>query len=384
MQPVDYQPPLTRWSHTWRLVLVLAVSAVAWFELAQWQLENSPEWFVLDLVIGLVSLGLMTRRRRHPVAVAVVANALTAVSASAGGPATLALMSLATRRRWREIIPVGVLTLVASTALETMNPVSNESLGLTVPFIVVIATTTIGWGMFLGSRRELLATLRARAESAESDQAARVAQARTFERTRIAREMHDVLAHRISLVTMHAGALSYRDDLPTDQVRRTAAVIQENSHQAMVELREVLGILREDPGDAVPERPQPSAVDLPELVEEATSTGMRVTMTSTLGLDLLPDTLGRTLYRVVQESLTNARKHAPESVVSVDLDGSREDGVRVRVLNPLPIGDRRGSTESGLGLIGLTERAELIGGRLEHRVTPEREFLLEAWLPWPA
>ena len=74
--------------------------------------------------------------------------------------------------------------------------------------------------------------------------------------------MHDVLAHRISMVTMHAGALSYRDDLTPEQVRETAGIIQENSHQALVELRQVLGVLREDPGDADPERPQPSAVDL--------------------------------------------------------------------------------------------------------------------------
>lgn len=383
MQPVDYQPPLSRWSHAWRLVLVLVVSALAWFELAAWQLENAPWWFVADGVLGVVSLGLMFWRRSHPVAVAVVTNALTAVSASAGGPATLALMSLATRRRWREVIPVGLLTVVAGTVIEAMNPVSTEALGFRVPLIFIIVATTIGWGMFVGSRRELLATLRARAETAEADQAVRVSQARTAERTRIARKMHDVLAHRISLVTMHAGALSYRDDLPSDQVRQTAAVIQENSHQAMVELREVLGILREDPGDAAPELPQPSADDLPALVEEASSTGMRVTMTSNIGPGLLPDTLGRTLYRVVQEGLTNARKHAPESIVRIDLDGSRHGGVQVNVLNPLPIGDRRGSTESGLGLIGLTERAELIGGRLEHRVTPEREFLLEAWLPWP-
>lgn len=383
MQPVDYQPPLTRWSHAWRLIVVLTVSALAWFELAAWQLANAPWWFFCDAALGLVSLALVLRRRSHPVAVAIITNAFTAVSASAGGPATLALMSLATRRRWREIIPVGLLTLMAGTALEAVNPVSTEALGLRVPLILIIVATTIGWGMFVGSRRELLATLRARAETAEADQAVRVSQARTFERTRIAREMHDVLAHRISLVTMHAGALSYRDDLPSDQVRQTAAVIQENSHQAMVELREVLGILREDPGDAAPELPQPSATDLPALVEEATSTGMRVTMTSNVSLDLLPDTLGRTLYRVVQEALTNARKHAPESIVRVDLDGSQHGGVKVQVLNPLPIGDRRGSTESGLGLIGLIERAELIGGRLEHQVTSEREFLLEAWLPWP-
>lgn len=380
---MEYQPPLTRWSHAWRLVLVLLVSGFAWFELAVWQLANAPWWLAADATLGVVSLVLMFWRRRHPLAVAVAINALTMVSASSGGPATLALLSLATRRRWREVIPVGLLAILAGIVLETLSPTASTAVIISVPFIVIIVATTIGWGLFIGSRRELLATLRARAEAAESEQSARVTQARTSERTRIAREMHDVLAHRISLVTMHAGALSYRDDLPPEQVRQTATVIQENSHQAMVELREVLGILREDPGDAAPELPQPSADDLVGLVEEARASGMRVTMTSNVATGTLPDTLGRTLYRVVQEALTNARKHAPDTVVGVDLDGSQHGAVRVRVLNPLPIGDRRSVTESGLGLIGLTERTELIGGRLEHRVTADREFLLEAWLPWP-
>ncbi len=106
--------------------------------------------------------------------------------------------------------------------------------------------------MYIGSRRELLATLRERANTSEAVQAARVAQARAAERAQIAREMHDVLAHRISLVTMHAGALTYRTDLDADQMRATAEVIQENSHQAMVELREVLGLLRDGPGDSAP------------------------------------------------------------------------------------------------------------------------------------
>ena len=130
--------------------------------------------------------------------------------------------------------------------------------------------------MYIGSRRELLATLRERADTAEAEQAARVAQARTAERAQIAREMHDVLAHRISLVTMHAGALTYREDLTADEMRATAAVIQENSHQAMVELREVLGLLRDGPGDSAPELPQPSAVDLPALLDEARASGMRI------------------------------------------------------------------------------------------------------------
>jgi signal transduction histidine kinase len=385
VDPVPYQPELSRWSQAWRYLAVVAIGVFAWFELAQWQWEHQRWWFWTDVALGLVSLALVTRRREQPVVVAAITNALTCVSASAGGAATLALVSLATRRRWREIIPVGMIALGGSVALESYNPASNETIALTGPFIVMIVAITIGWGMYIGSRRELLATLRERAETAESEQSARVVQARTAERSRIAREMHDVLAHRISLVTMHAGALAYRSDLTPDEVRATAGVIQDTSHQAMVELREVLGILRDDPGDASPEHPQPSAQDLPALIEEARVSGMRVRTDREIDLRDVPVALGRTAYRVVQEGLTNARKHAADTLVTVDLTGGRGDGLTVEVRNPLPIGSSvRGLPESGLGLVGLTERAALTGGRLTHHITPAREFVLRAWLPWPA
>ncbi|MCW2824573.1 MAG: two-component sensor histidine kinase [Aeromicrobium sp.] len=385
MHPVTYQPELGRWSQAWRYLLVVAIGAFAWFALARWQWEHQRWWFWTDLGLGLLSLALVTRRRQHPVAVTTATNLLTCVSASAGGAATLSLVSLAARRRWREILPIGMVALGGSFALESYNPASDESFALTGPFILMIVAVTVGWGMYIGSRRELLATLRERAETAESEQTARVHQARSAERSRIAREMHDVLAHRISLVTMHAGALAYRTDLSPEEVRATAGVIQDNSHQAMVELREVLGLLRDDPGDASPELPQPSATDLPGLIDEARRSGMRIRTDREIHLDGVPVALGRTVYRVVQEGLTNARKHATDTLVTIDLNGDRASGLTIQVRNLLPVGRHdRAVPTSGLGLVGLTERAELAGGRLTHHVTPAREFVLQAWLPWPA
>jgi signal transduction histidine kinase len=385
VQAVDYQPQLRWWSHVWRYALMLTISGAAWFEVAYWQWDHQRWWFWSDLALGVLGLVLVTWRRAFPVPVAAVTNALSFVSWSSAGPATLALVSLSTRRRWREIIPVGILALVASITAEGFNPVSSDAIGFTIPFILAIIAVTVGWGMYIGSRRELLATLRERARTAEAEQAARVAQARTAERGRIAREMHDVLAHRISLVTMHAGALTYREDLTAEEMRATAAVIQESSHQALVELRDVLGILRDDPGDASPERPQPSAVDLPALLDEATASGMRIETEELVALDGIPDTIGRTLYRVVQESLTNARKHAANTLVTVSVTGSPWAGLSIFVSNPLEIGSVDGEApESGLGLIGLAERTALVGGRMTHRITPRREFVVEAWLPWPA
>ena len=299
MQAIDYQPRLGVWSHVWRFAAMAAISGFAWYELARWQWAHDPAWFAVDLAVGLVCFVAVTRRRSHPVAVALFTNAVGVVSGTSAGPSVLATVSVASRRRWREILPVAAVSLASGISYDRFNPTSDDPWQVTTPIIVAFVAVVVGWGMYIGSRRELLATLRERAETTESEQAARLAQARTAERTRIAREMHDVLAHRISMVTMHAGALTYRDDLTPDQVRETAGVIQENSHQALIELRQVLGVLREDPGDADPERPQPSAVDLPGLLDGARDSGMNIS--ADLGpVDTIPDLLGRTAYRVVQ------------------------------------------------------------------------------------
>ena len=132
-------------------------------------------------------------------------------------------------------------------------------------FGTAMTAALIGFGMFLRARRQLLATLRERAETAEAEQRRSAEAARQGERTRIAREMHDVLAHRISLVSMHAGALEYRVDASPEEVATAAGVIRSNAHQALVDLREVIGVLRggDAGGDGTPDgtstsRPQPT------------------------------------------------------------------------------------------------------------------------------
>ena len=127
----------------------------------------------------------------------------------------------------------------------------------------------LAWGMYIGSRRELLWTLRDRAERAEAEQELRVEPGTANERARIAREMHDVLAHRISLIAMHAGALAYRTDLTAEEMRETAELIQAKSHEALTDLRQVLGVLRDDDRRPAPSGPQPTFGDLPALVLEA-------------------------------------------------------------------------------------------------------------------
>ena len=134
----------------------------------------------------------------------------------------------------------------------------------------------LGWGQFVGSRRELMWNLRQRAERAEAEQELRASEARATERTRIAREMHDVVAHRISHVSMRAGALAFRDDLSVEQMRAESALIRDTANEALHELRAVLHVLRAPSTGELIEQPQPTYADLTALVSGAAADGMRI------------------------------------------------------------------------------------------------------------
>jgi signal transduction histidine kinase len=216
-----------------------------------------------------------------------------------------------------------------------------------------------------------------------------VAEARVSERTRIAREMHDVLAHRLSLVATYAGALEYRPDSSPEQLSRAAGVVRAGVREALSELREVIHVLRDEEtvgDDETGQRPQPGLADIPRLVEESHDAGEQVVLDDrTVDTTVVSTVAGRAAYRVVQEGLTNARKHAAGQQVRVVVDGEPGTGLVIDIHNPL---SRDASAPpsvpgSGTGLIGLTERVHLTGGRLDHEVTATGEFHLHAWLPWP-
>ncbi|MBD0023083.1 two-component sensor histidine kinase [Gordonia pseudamarae] len=385
MRPEDYQPVLTARSHAWRLALMLLVSAIGFADQgrAAYLWEHVRWQFVADLALGAASFVAVGWRRSHPVAVNTVINVASTVSATCAGPACLALVSLSTRRRWVEIIPQALLglmmTVVAQQFFGTPRP---ESQAVQYGAATMVTAALVAWGMYIGSRRELLAELRARTVLAEAERDAEVARARTLERTRIAREMHDIVAHRISAISMHAGALAFRTDLPPGAMRETAQTIRDTANLALHELREVLGVLRDDPGDAHPEQPQSGAFDIDELIADGVRDGTRVTYTRSMELAELPEPLLRTLYRCLQEALTNARKHAPGVLVSVRLKDSGSGGVDLLVDNPLPLTAPAGVPASGLGLVGLAERVALAGGRYSATLTDDRRFVLHVWLPW--
>ncbi len=348
----------------------------------------APVPFAVDLGLGGLSCLGVWWRRRWPVGFAVTVGLFSVYSLSASGVALIALFTVAVHRRFAVVGPivagyalVPFLTLLVRPDIPSM-PWWQVVLG------VACAAAVLAWGMFVRARRQ---SVRDKARRVESEQELRVAQVRQSERDRIAREMHDVLAHRLSLLSLHAGALELRPDSAPAEVARAAGVIRHSAYQALEDLREIIGMLRADrtgvdASDPAPERPQPTLVDLPDLVDQSRRAGMRVLLDCQVAEPAVaPTAAGRSAYRIVQEGLTNARKHARDAEVSVAVRGAAGDGLTVEIRNPYPVGAAHAAAipGGGSGLIGLTERAGLAGGRLEHGRTAAGDFRLWAWLPWP-
>ncbi|CND96487.1 histidine kinase domain-containing protein [Mycobacterium tuberculosis] len=333
-----------------------------------------------DLAIGAVWLVfLLVFRRRYPVAVAVTMMVAQWTATSALGTAAVAVYSLAMLRPWRALLPVAAANMALIIALFWITSSWQQFRQGTVVFVLIYAVL-ITAGMLVRSRRQLIASMEERARAAETEQRLRVEEARLLERERIAREMHDVLAHRISLLAVHAGALEFRPDAPADQ-REAAGIIRRSAYEAMEDLREVIGVLRTGAPDADPEHPQPTLADVAALVREARRAGGRITLEEDVpDPGRVPAGVGRHAYRIVQEGLTNARKHAPGADVRVAVS-ARAD-LDIEIVNPLPPGPPPAPPPgSGTGLVGLAERVALLGGALEHGRTAGGGFRLRARLP---
>ncbi|MDW5594036.1 histidine kinase dimerization/phosphoacceptor domain-containing protein [Conexibacter stalactiti] len=380
--------------------------------------EHSELALLGEVVLGTLACLSLWLRRRWPFGVALATGLASILFVAPGGAAVIATFCAVIRVPWRQVallVAIGVTTaLVIPAIYPTEDDYPTELLiGLLFTGFVV------GWALFVRVQRELFLSMRERTARLETAQQLRVEQAREAERRRIAREMHDVLAHRLALLSLHAGALEFRPDAPPAEIAQAAGVVRASARAALEELREVIGVLREQepdddaPAGSAPEPPQPTLVQIPALVERSRATGMRIGCRIELdGLDdvALPDVLGRTAYRIVQEGLTNAHKHAPAAAVEVVVEARAAGGgaigaagdageagragangdLLVAVLSRRPIGAppaaaaaANGLPGAGTGLVGLGERVALAGGALEHGPDANGDFLLRATLPLP-
>ncbi|NUP82232.1 MAG: sensor histidine kinase, partial [Nonomuraea sp.] len=277
-------------------------------------------------------------------------------------------------------VAVGVAWVAATLVRFAWRPPGLAPYPVWALVAVLFGGALTGWGILARTRRELVASLAERARRAEADQRQRAEEARRAERLGIAREMHDVLAHRLSLLAVHAGALEFNAGARPGEVAEAAGVIRSSAHQALQELRAVISVLREGPAGELP------LTGLAPLVAESRRAGMRIELREhDVRFADLPETTRRTAYRVVQEGLTNARKHAPGRPVIVEVSGAAGGELTVEVRNPAPAGRESAglaATGGGAGLEGLAERVTLAGGHLERGHTDGGGFRLAARLPW--
>ncbi|POH74414.1 histidine kinase [Arthrobacter glacialis] len=342
------------------------------------------EWarFGFAPLLAPVAAVALIWRHRFPKSVAALTAVLGALSFS--GIAFFVALFLLAKRQLSWWVAVIVALSIGAEALLGMGPWGWDVALVGVVLLVAIA----GWGAYRGQRARLrqsrLVSLKERAGRVEAERIADIETSKLAERHRIAREMRDTLAHRMSLVAVQAAALQV--DAPDAETAEAATLIRETAHAALGELRDVLGVLRESGAShAALARTAPSGIEeIAGLVAEWRQAGLNVgyTPNPTLG-NGIPDAPSRAAYRVVQEGMTNVARHAPEAAAAVTLERrSTESGgsvLHISVVNG-PSGPGAPALGAGLGLIGLAERVQLLGGTVDHRPT-ESGFELRAVIP---
>ncbi|WP_238428465.1 sensor histidine kinase [Frankia nepalensis] len=393
------EPPAPRSARDWAVdIIFFALAVLAGLTLYAQTIEVNPDappgLRLADLASGLVACVALWWRRRWPATITIALTPLGAVSTSMGVAALILLFSTAVHRRLPVAAAVAGIFWLPNLVYPLVWPEPGFPYLASVALGTAMTVGVTGWGMFVRARRQLVFSWRERAALAEDTRHRQVADARRAERARIAREMHDVLGHRLTLLGLHAGALEYRPDAPPEQIAQAAGVVRASAQEALRDLRQVIGVLRTDDAGTDGEMPlvaAPTLADIPGLVDESRRAGIPVRAHYQLTEPHTATTsTAHAGYRTVQEGLTNARKHAPDATVKVLVDGAAASGLHIEIRNRLPAGrpgsagPADGAHRRGTGLVGLTERVRLAGGALEHGVTADDEFRLYAWLPWDA
>ncbi|MEV5606770.1 histidine kinase [Streptomyces sp. NPDC052225] len=300
------------------------------------------------------------------------------------------LVLFALRSPVRAVVVAAGLSAAAGPLLqETLSGVARYSstTGLAAIVFAVVALV----GVALRGRHEARTQLVAQEEITAEERARRTV---LEERSRIARELHDVVAHHMSVISIQAQVAPHLVENPPDALKENLEGIRQSALDALTELRRVLGVLRAehpdeafseadgDPGTAAaPQRPQPTLDRLGSLVSGTRAAGLAVTVLETGRRRALPPGVELSAYRIVQEALSNALRHAPGSTVEVALDHG-QDGLRVRVANTAPDRPAPPSPGAGHGLLGMRERTAMLGGTLTAGPVPETGgYEIRAYLP---
>lgn len=326
-------------------------------------------------------------RHRWPVLVLGIALVPSLLLSADALAALIALAALATARRDR-LLWLGGALVYAATALAVWRDlgwdpyvtVAGQLMSTSMPAKIIGVLITAGVltaiPLTVGILRGTRADLRAREAT---ERVLRDEMTRQEERSRIAHEMHDVLGHRLSLLSLQAGAL----EVSPTAVPEVARNVRTTARQSLEDLRQVIGVLRDGRDFQLPGGAAQSLVDLPTLVASTREAGVPVNLTMLLDQSgVAPAPLGMAVYRIVQESLTNVLRHAPGVGADVTVRGAPGAGVTLDVVNRLTA-TAPPSPGAGSGLTGISERVAALGGTAAIGPTQEGFFVVRAWLPWP-
>jgi signal transduction histidine kinase len=339
----------------------------------------------LPLAIGLAAAAVLWARRRAPAGTLAISGALVVlllhVDSRAGTIAVLtpavALYSLALRRgRIPQLLAAlaAVATVIAVDIVHSGTPTLLQTLA----HVMLVAIPLLA-AEAMRAHRSYLAVMSERLELAERTREQEAERRAEQERMRIARELHDVVAHTLTEINVQAGAAAER--LAPGDTRAALEKIEDSSRDAIRELRAILGVLRDRDGSPAPRAPTPGHEDIPELVERARQGGLEVQLAVNGEPPArLSEAVSLAAYRIVQESLTNARRHAPGAAVQVTVafDPSL---LSIEIENSRGAPPSRNGTTPGVGIAGMRERATAIGGSLEAGADRDG-FRVQAELPY--
>jgi signal transduction histidine kinase len=341
---------------------------------------------VVAVVLALAAAASLFARRRWPGWTLAVAGVLVAVlfhiDRSAGTVAVLApavaLYSLAlTRGRTSQLLAAlaAVGAVLVADLLHSGQPGVLQTLG----HVLLVALPLLAAEQ-VRTHRAYLRLLQERLELAERTREQEAARRAEQERLRIARELHDVVAHTLTAINVQAGSTA--DRTAPGEARATLETIEQASHEAIGELRAILGVLRDPDNPETPRTPAPTIHEIAELADRARQTGLDVNLeVSGEPPARLSDAVSLAAYRIVQESLTNARRHTAGAPVTIHLQYNTNH-LAIAVDNPATANlSRNGATPSGVGITGMKERATALGGTLEAGAENGR-FHVHAELPY--
>ncbi|MER5362593.1 histidine kinase [Streptomyces sp. NPDC002785] len=347
----------------------------------------------IQFLLGAVALALLAVRRRFPTMSLLGVSAVVGLLPPAGLPAAVTAYTTAKhlvvpRRRSAVLLASTVLATLAGAAFAPGIGLGSHGFGLALGAVLAATTLMVPGllGISGGQEDRLLRALRERAAAAEAARRLADSESRIHERSRIAAEMHDLVGHRLSLISLHTGGLEMALEKESPELRDEAALVRRATGDAMRELRQVLGVLgpleRDTGTDALTDTTGTRS-DIEALAEESRSGGIPVDLTWD-GPDLNDRAaqVRRAVHRVVRESLTNVHRYAAGARVTVVVTHT-DDHAEVLVRNGLPPVAPEAATGlgSGRGLVGLRERVALLGGTLEAGPTPAGGFAVAARIP---